>query len=221
MQFLSRSRFATWAAILLLSVASVQAAGRQLLPGHVPEAVAASKAAGPVPPATPIRLAVGLPLRNQDELEKLLKQLSDPASPNFRQYLTAEEFAERFGPTEEDYQALAAFMQANGLAVTGTHPNRTILDVSGTVAEIESTFHVNMTYWNHPTRGKFFAPDREPSVDAGVTILDITGLDNFVVPRPMDLKSATARGRDSADHRLRARWSLHRQGFQRPPTPRQ
>jgi subtilase family serine protease len=136
-----------------------------------------------------MNLAVGLPLRNQAELENLLKQIVDPSSPNFRQYLTPAEFAARFGPTEADYQALAAFFEANGLSVSGTHANRTILDVSGTVADIDSTFHVHMTYWNHRTRGTFFAPDREPSVDAGVTILDISGLDNFVVPRPMDFKS--------------------------------
>jgi hypothetical protein len=134
-------------------------------------------------------LAVGLPLRNQEELDKLLKDISDPTSPSFRQYLTPKQFAERFGPTKEDYQTLAAFFTANGFAVTGTHPNRTILDVSGAVADIESTFHIHMMTWSHPTRGTFFAPDREPSVDAGVTILDITGLDNFVIPRPMDLKS--------------------------------
>jgi hypothetical protein len=142
-----------------------------------------------VPAATRLSLAVGLPLRNREELDHLLSQLADPSSPNFRQYLTPAQFAERFGPSESDYQALAAFLLANGLTVTGTHPNRTILDVSGTVAEIESLLHVNMMYWSHPTRGTFFAPDREPSVDAGVTILAITGLDNFVVPRPMDLKA--------------------------------
>jgi subtilase family serine protease len=170
-------------------MASIQAAGTQILKGHVPEAVADSKAVGPVAPETRMSLAVSLPLRNQEELENLLKQIVDPASPNFRQYLSAAQFAERFGPSEDDYQALAAFLQANGFSVTGTHPNLTILDVSGTVADIESTFHLHMTYWSHPTRGTFFAPDREPSVDAGVTLLDITGLDNFLVPRPMDLKS--------------------------------
>jgi subtilase family serine protease len=180
---------AAWAAIIFLSAASVQAAGTQILRGHVPQAVAASKALGRVNPATRLQLAIGLPLRNQVELENLLKQLADPAGPNFRQYLAPAQFAERFGPSEEDYQALAAFFEAHGLAVTGTHPNRAILDVGGTVADIESTFHVNMLNWSHPTRGTFFAPDREPSVDAGVTILDITGLDNFVLPRPMDIKT--------------------------------
>src|ERR1700722_18593982 len=189
MWFVNRTQRGLAWAILLLSVATAQAAGRQLLQGHVPDAVRESTIMGRVPPATQMRLAVGLPLRNRAELDKLLNQLADPSSPEFRHYLPPAQFAERFGPSEEDYQALAASMRANGLSVTGTHPNRTILDVSGTVAEIESTFHVNMMYWSHPTRGTFFAPDREPSVDAGVTILDITGLDNFVVPRPMDLKS--------------------------------
>lgn len=180
---------AAWTALLLLPMASVQAAGTQLLHGHVPEAVAVSKALGPVPGSTRMRLAIGLPLRNQGELDNFLQQLADPASPNFRQYLTPAQFAERFGPSEEDYQALAGFMRANGLEVTGTHPNRMILDVGGTVAAIESTFHLKMMNWRHPTRGDFFAPDREPSLDAGVAILDISGLDNFVVPRPMDLRT--------------------------------
>jgi subtilase family serine protease len=141
-----------------------------------------------------MRLAIGLPLRNQEELDNLLKQLADPVSPNYRRYLTPVQFAERFSPTEESYRALASFLGGNGFSVTGTHPNRTILDVSATVADIESTFHLKMMYWHHPMRGTFFAPDREPSLDtaltdAGVTVLAITGLDNFVVPHPMDFKS--------------------------------
>ncbi len=134
-------------------------------------------------------LAVGLRLRNRDELRQLLKELADPTSPNFRRFLSPAQFTERFGPSEADYQSLGAYFGANGLAVTGTHPNRMILDVRGTVADIESTFHVHMLNWRHPTRGTFFAPDREPSLDADVAILDIAGLDNFVLPRPMDLKS--------------------------------
>jgi subtilase family serine protease len=177
------------ASMLFLSMASVHAAGTQILQGHVPQAVAASKVLGPVAPTVQMSLAIGLPLRNQGELDDLLKQLADPASPNFRQYLTPAQFAARFGPSEDDYRTLAGFFAANGFSVTSTHPNRTILDVRGTVADVESTFHVNIMNWSHPTRGAFFAPDREPSLDAGVTILDVAGLDNYVIPRPMDLKA--------------------------------
>jgi Pro-kumamolisin, activation domain len=136
-----------------------------------------------------MNLAIGLPLRNRAELDKFLQDVVDPASPRFRHYLTAAQFAERYGPTEADYQTLAGFFEANGLAVTSTHSNRMILDISGTVADVERTLHVNMLTWRHPTRGEFFAPDREPSLDASVTVLDITGLDNFLIPRPMNLQS--------------------------------
>jgi hypothetical protein len=170
-------------------MASLAAAGTEVLHGNVPEAVAISTALGPVSPYTRMRLAIGLPLRNKAELDTFLQELADPASQNFRRYLTPVQFTERFGPSQEDYQELAAFMRANGLQVTGTHPNRMILDVGGTVADVESTFHIRMMNWRHPTRGDFFAPDREPSLDAGMDILDISGLDNFAVPRPMDLRA--------------------------------
>jgi subtilase family serine protease len=136
-----------------------------------------------------LNLAIGLPLRNADQLETLLQQISDPASANYQQYLTAEQFTEQFGPTEDDYQALIDFSESNGLVVTGTHPNRTILDVAGAAADVEKAFHLTMmSYW-HPVRGTFYAPDREPSLDLDIQTLDITGLDNFELPRPMALET--------------------------------
>ena len=50
-----------------------------------------------------MRLAISLPLRNLNQLNALLQQLYDPASPNYRKFLTVRQFTERFGPTQEDY----------------------------------------------------------------------------------------------------------------------
>ena len=58
----------------------------------------------------------------------------------------------------------------------------------GTVADIEKTFHLNLRLYPHPTENRnFFAPDSEPSLDLDVAVLDIAGLDNFIVPHPMNL----------------------------------
>lgn len=186
-----------WAArlaALFIFAPLAQPAARQLLQGHVPAAVMASRPAGRMPAETRIQLVIGLPVRNQQQLGTLLEQLADPASPEYRHYLTPAEFAERFGPSENDYQELAAYVQANGFSVTATHPNRMILDVSGTVAAIENAFQVEMRYWDHPTRGVFFAPDRDPTIDAGTAVLDISGFDNFTLPRPMDLNARPLAG---------------------------
>src|ERR1700724_1223462 len=95
----ARLAAAPWALTFLVSVCAVQSVHSQRLRHHVPDAVAASRALGPLPAVTRMNLAIGLPLRNQEELGKLLSELSDPASPNFQNYLTPEEFAERFGPS--------------------------------------------------------------------------------------------------------------------------
>jgi hypothetical protein len=173
---------------LLISWAGATANAQQVLSGHVPHAVANSRVLNHLADETRLQLAIGLPLRNQDELDTLLEQLQDPASPKFRHYLSAQQFAAEFGPTEQDYQALIRFAHENGLVITGTHPNRVLLDVSGEASEIEKALHVKMMVYDHPIRGRFYAPDREPSLDLQVKVLDIGGLDNFVLPQPMSLK---------------------------------
>jgi subtilase family serine protease len=173
---------------LLISWTSAAANAQQVLSGHVPHAVADSRTLNHLADTTRLDLAIGLPLRNQNELDALLAQLQDPASPNFGHYLSARQFTAEFGPTEEDYQALIQFVHENGLVVTGTHSNRVLLDVSGGASEIEKALHIKMMVYDHPVRGRFFAPDREPSLDLEVKVQDISGLDNYALPQPMGLQ---------------------------------
>ena len=74
-----------------------------------------------------------LKLRNQVELQSLLHDLYNSASPNYRHCLTVEQFTERFGPATDDFERISAFARSNGLSVTHTTPNRLVLDVSGVV----------------------------------------------------------------------------------------
>jgi len=134
---------------------------------------------------TRLRLAIGLPLRNQAELAVLLRQISAPSSPSYHHYLTPEQFTKKFGPTEDDYQALFAFAAANGLTVSRAYPNRVILDVEGAVTDIERTFHVTMRIYQHPTENRtFYAPDTDPSLDFDRPVLHVSGLDNYALPHP-------------------------------------
>ena len=169
------------------------AQGQPLLTQHMREVVASGQAAylGRLPATLSLRLNIALPLRNASELDQLLQQLYDPQSPSYHQFLNVEEFTARFGPSQEDYDAVIRFAQANGLTVTGTAPNRMIVDVTGTVASIERAFHVNMGVYQHPTEDRtFYAPDQEPMPDLPVQLWHITGLDNFSIPRPASLRRA-------------------------------
>lgn len=166
------------------------AMGSQIVTGHIPKAITALhlQPTGRLASKDRLRLAIALPLRNREALTNFLEQLYDPASPNYRHYLSPEQFAEEFGPSEDDYNTLIAFANSNGLKITGTHPNRTLLDIEGSVADVERTFHVRINLYQHPTEKRtFYAPDAEPSLDLDLPVLHISGLDNYIVPHPMNL----------------------------------
>jgi subtilase family serine protease len=195
--FISKSLRNAWLAtasiaFALITSAGAQGVGRQILAGHVPSAVAGSRALGPMDRSARLNLSIGLPLRNEAQLETLLAQITDPKSPNYRHFLTPDQFAAQFGPSESDYQAMIAFAQENGLTVTKSHSNRLILNVVGAVPDVEKAFHVNMKSYSHPTRGEFFSADREPSADTDVRIAHVGGLSNFSVPKPMNIKMVSA-----------------------------
>jgi uncharacterized repeat protein (TIGR01451 family) len=159
--------------------------GMKTLSGHVPAVVSQLKAKGLLSANTNLDLAIGLPLRNREALTNLLQQIYDPTSANYHKYLTPEQFAEQFGPSEQDYQAVINFAQTNGLTVVRTYSNRMVLDVRGKAADVQNAFHVTLRVYRHPTENRdFFAPDTEPSVPSAMPIQDISGLDSFREPHP-------------------------------------
>jgi subtilase family serine protease len=168
-----------------------QASQRTLLHNKVPASVRNLQPVTRVNGSTVLRLSVSLPLRNQDALKILIQQLYDPASPSYHQYLSPEEFTARFGPTDEDYQKVVTWANRSGFTVAAQHSSRMLLEVSAPVANIERALQVTMRTYPHPTEPRtFFAPDSEPSVDANLPILDISGLDNFALPHPKNVRHA-------------------------------
>jgi subtilase family serine protease len=132
-----------------------------------------------------LRLAIGLPLRDQLSFSNLLEQIYDPTNPNWHHYLTVNEFTERFGPTESDYNSVVAFARTNGFDIVGEHRNRMLLVVDAPVGDIEKAFHIHLHQYQHPTENRlFYAPDAEPSLDLATPVLHVSGLDNYQLPRP-------------------------------------
>ena len=179
------------ASTLLFAAVAAQAEQRPTMTTHVPQAVASRVAPliAHVPGTQHFSLAISLPLRNQTELDDLFQRIYDPQSPSYRKYLSVQEFTERFGPTETDYAAALRFAETNGLTVIDTAANRMVVDVEAPAANIENAFHVTLGVYQHPTENRtFYAPDREPTVDLDVTLLHISGLDNFTLPHAKNIR---------------------------------
>jgi subtilase family serine protease len=180
------------AGLLGVLALSAQAQERRALQTHM-SAPASAAMTGRLPSAQRMSIAMTLSLRNETELDSLLQRLYDPQSPDYRRFLTVQQFTEQFGPTEEDYNAVVSFAESQGLTVSAATANRLVVEATGSVAAIESAFRVKMQVYRHPSENRnFYAPDLEPSVAASLKVSGITGLSNFAPPRPMDLKRASA-----------------------------
>src|SRR5579862_3611736 len=133
-------------AVVLPLNAQLQQQRFATLPGHIP---------GALPRATHLQrsqqssdelitLCVLLNLSDEAAYEAFDRDLKDPASPGYHKTISLAEFAARFGPTQEAYDAVLAYLQQNGLTLAAGSANRRTLTVSGTRSQVESVFHVNI-----------------------------------------------------------------------------
>ena len=133
-----------------------------------------------------MQLDIVLPLRNQADLDTFLQEVYDPSSPLYRHFLTVPEFTARFGPTQEDYDAVVSFAKSGGFTVVGGSRDGMDVQVTGSVAAVEAAFHVNMGVYRHPTENRnFYAPDREPTVNLPIQLWHVSGLDNYSIPQAL------------------------------------
>lgn len=175
-----------------LASTSSHAQAVRLLTSHMPAGVRQARLQGRFTASRPMHLAISLPLRNEQELDALISDISDPSSPNYRHFISSAEFAARFSPTAADYTKVIKYLQSQNLTVTGLHSNRLVVSVAGAVPDVERAFNVHMMVYNHPTRGQFYSPDREPSVNADVAIEHVSGLSDFNEIQPMSLQAQAA-----------------------------
>ncbi len=160
----------------------------------MPPAAKSAQAIGRLAGKQKLNLALGLPLRNRQGLAELLQQIYDPASPQYHQYLSCKQFTQMFGPSEQDYLSVIEFAQTNSLTITAAHPNRMVLDVAASAADIEKAFQINLSVFQHPFEARtFYAPDSDPIAPASAPILHVSGLDNYVIPHPAGLRPTPPR----------------------------
>ena len=131
----------------------------------------------------PVDFQISLPVRDEAGLDRLIGAIEDPFSASYRRYLTVGQYTARFGPTQDDYDAVLAFARHAGFAVTVVAANRRLVGLRGTVAQVDQALHVVLGLYRHPTENRLFvSPDREPTLDLATPVLAVTGLDTFVLP---------------------------------------
>jgi subtilase family serine protease len=125
-------------------------------------------------------LVFGLSAGQQQALGLLLAEQQDPSSASYHKWLTPEQYASHFGISESNLRKVQAWLDAQGFAVGGISRGRTRLSFTGTVAQIEAAFHIEMH--SYLVNGKQrFANSSEPSIPVSFSQLvrAIQHLHNF------------------------------------------
>src|SRR5580698_1587081 len=118
---------------------------------------------GPYNPQQMLRLVFSLKPPHMQEEEEFLRQLQDPTSPQYHQYLTEQQWNQRFAPKTQDEQAVVAWAQSQGLSITARFNNRLLVDVEGPISVIQKALNVTINAYQLDGKN-YFSNDRAPSI---------------------------------------------------------
>lgn len=166
--------------------------GRVPLPDSLSPLAAQAEDLGPAASDTPVRVLVGLALRDRAGLEAFLADAADPASPRFQQFLTQDQFNARFGPTPQQEARVRDWLARAGLTPQEPVPNRLLVTAVGDAAAAQRAFGVALRDVRLADGTLGFTPLSAPRVPADVAgfITAVAGLDNLARMVPLHRSSA-------------------------------
>jgi subtilase family serine protease len=91
-----------------------------------------------------VQFSVFLPLQNSSQLDQLIADLHNPASPNYRQWLSPQAFRAQFGAKSSDLAQVESVLADYGITVLSTSSHG--LQAQGPVSAVENA--VGASLWN-------------------------------------------------------------------------
>jgi hypothetical protein len=91
-----------------------------------------------------IQLVLKRPQERQAAFDAQVEALHQRGNPSYQQWLTPATVGAEFGPAPEDIAALRSYLQAEGFTVNLVGRSGMYLDFSGTVAQVEQSFHTEI-----------------------------------------------------------------------------
>lgn len=89
----------------------------------------------------PVSIVVTLKLRNEALMDSYIAEQHRPGSPAYHQWLNSAEATEYFSPTEDEAQAVADYLTAQGFEHVEIAPNRLLVSASGDVGSARHAFN--------------------------------------------------------------------------------
>ncbi|HXP67213.1 MAG TPA: S53 family peptidase [Steroidobacteraceae bacterium] len=138
--------------------------------------------AGSLKENSQVTVTVALNLSNRAELEQLVQSVYTRGSPSYHQFLTPQQFRQRFGPSPATIAAVTKHFQSLGLTVSQTAAAQ--LHVTGTAEAIGRAFAVELHAYQVPATSsgpafRYRAPVGDSKIPTAVaaSVHSVLGLD--------------------------------------------
>ena len=162
--------------------------------GNTPGWVNKAQNLGAADASQTIDLTVWLKLRNENKLQQQLHDLYTPGS-SYHKWINQGQFNASYSPTDQQVKSVSNFLSAHGFTILDTAENNFYIKVSGTIAQAEQAFHVQIN--NYRYNGKTYrsnAADPSVSDTSGGNIANVTGLDDASYFQPDIVRPGSAAG---------------------------
>jgi len=145
--------------------------------------------------AKPVELI--LRLKERVSMEELAKNVSDPASPRFRKYYSAEEIKALSAPSASDYANLLIQLKAQGFKVVRESKSHLYVTVQADHSQVEKTFNTTFQISGNKSTAKFVGFAKRVSVPSALDLVSsVSGMDQTSRMHPHmkmpNMKGATA-----------------------------
>ena len=172
----------------------VQAQSAQALRVDVPGAVHRSLKVGHTNPNRTLHVSVSLPYGDPAGMQAFVDSVSNPASPNYRNFITPDQVGQRFGLSQDKVTEVASYLKSQGFKIDLVGKNRLSILATCSVAQAESAFGTVINDYqaqspSEPGNLSFYSFSTTLKAPSSVApyILDVSGLESFTKPKKLAL----------------------------------
>ncbi len=125
------------------------------------------------------------PAESEASLDEYIAGLTDKTSPNYRKWLTAAQLGDQYGVSDSDIRFITNWLESHGITVNAVYPNRMVMDISGTAAQLREALRVEIHFLDVNSE-RHFANVNDPQIPASLApaITGIVSMHDFK-PRTM------------------------------------
>src|SRR5580658_3661908 len=116
----------------------------------------------------------------EQALQQFIDQLHNPKSPNFHKWMTAEQFGQAYGASQQDVNTITLWLQSRGFTVNSVYPSRMAIDFSGNAGQVRQALHTEIHYLS-VNGARHIANMSDPQIPAALApaVAGVVSLHNF------------------------------------------